>query len=105
MITADWLLYADINYQLQNFNGSINTDFNQNVLNNYASYSIIGTPYTYGINIGAKYITKNGFYFNPFFSYQSYQQTFNVTGGSINFGTLTPSVDQYQFGIKFGLVI
>ena len=106
MITPDWLLYADINYQLQNFSGDINNNFNQNVLNNTATYHMDNNnPSTYGIDIGIKYITKNGLYFNPYFKYQDYQQSFSLTGGLINYGTLTPTTNQYQIGINVGLSI
>ena len=105
MITPDWLLYADINYQLQNYSNSINSDFNKNVLNNYTTYSMIGTPVTYAVDIGVKYITRGGYYFNPFFKYQNFQQTYGVTGGTINYGNLIPSVNEYQFGLSFGLLI
>jgi len=105
MITPDWLIYADVNYQYQSFSGNINDDFNKNVLNNTAIYSLNGTPNTYGIDVGLKYITKGGLYFNPFFKYQEYQQNFNLTNGAINYGKLTPTVTQYQFGLNFGLII
>lgn len=105
MITTNWLLYTDINYQWQNFTKSINDDFNNNVVDNFANYILTGTPTSYGIDFGAKYITNNGFYVNPFIKYQYYQQVFSQTGGNIDYGTLTPTVNQYQFGINFGLII
>jgi hypothetical protein len=105
MLTEDWLIYADVNYQLQSPSDSINSDFNTHVLNNFTSYSISGSPEVLSANVGVKYITDGGYYFNPFFKYNNYQQSFNQSGGSINYGTLNPYVNQYQLGINIGLVI
>lgn len=105
MVSSQLLIYADLNYQWQNFSGQINADFNKNVLNNYTSYNLNGIPTTYGIDFGIKFITDGGYYINPFFKYQNYQQSFSQSGSIINYGTLNPAVSQYQVGINFGLTI
>jgi hypothetical protein len=104
MITTDWLLYVDLNYQLQSFTGNINNDFS-NSLGSLASYSLTGNSYNAGIGVGVKYITSNGFYFNPFFKWQNYGQEFNPNNNTPNFGTLNPITNQYQVGLNFGLLI
>ena len=75
------------------------------MLNNFTSYSISGSPAVLSANAGVKYLTDRGYYFNPFFKYNNYQQSFTQSGGSINYGTLNPYVNQYQFGINVGLII
>ncbi|MFN8771113.1 MAG: hypothetical protein ACK5WP_09655 [Neisseriaceae bacterium] len=104
-IDKSWQVYADINYQLQSLSGQAPSDFNNNVINNYASYSLSGSPYTYGITLGAKYITSKGFFISPYVKYQNYNQSFTSNGGSINFGTINPQSSLYQAGIKIGLVL
>jgi hypothetical protein len=98
-------IFVDISYQLQNFTGAISDDFNHHVLNNYASYSITGTPSNYGITIGGKYITAEGYYISPFFNYQQYQQDFVNLNSGINYGNLSSTVSQYRFGINVGWVL
>jgi hypothetical protein len=103
MINKNWLLYVDGNYQWQSFSGSINNDFNTNVLNNYANYQLSGNPGIINVALGAKYVTSNGFYVNPYFRYENYSQSFNQVSGSINYGTLNPNTNQYQVGVNIGL--
>ncbi|MFN8770766.1 MAG: hypothetical protein ACK5Z5_01095 [Neisseriaceae bacterium] len=105
MISSSWLIYADFNYIWQSYGSELAADFNKNVLNNYVSYQLDGVPSNYGINIGVKYVTDKGYYISPFFKYQNYQQSFGYFSGNINYGTLTPAINQYQFGINFGLVM
>lgn len=105
MITPSWLLYVDANYQWQSFGSGINNDFNKNVLNNYATYQLSGNPGNLGIGAGIKYITPKGFYFNPFFKYENYSQSFTQNGGVINYGTLSPATNQFQVGVNIGLGI
>lgn len=104
-INANWLLFADINYQFQSFSGQINTDFNKNVINNQSTYSINGTPSTYQMEFGAKYITNNGLYISPFVKYQNYNQTFTQSSGNINYGSVNPNTNQIIVGVNFGVVL
>lgn len=106
MINANWLLYVDANYQVQNFANSVNEDFNNNVVNNRTNYQLSGASGDVMISLGIKHITAGGWYFNPFFKYENFSQTFvqNV-GQGINYGTLTPTTNQFQVGINVGVEI
>ena len=94
-----------MNYQWQNYGSGINQDFSSNVLTNVAKYNLTGTPYTYGVELGGKYITNGGYYINPFVKYNDYQQQFSSGIGNASYGTLTPETSQFQIGLNFGLLI
>lgn len=103
MLDENWVLFADFNYQLQNFNSQINGDFNKNVLANYSTYTINNSPSIYGISLGAKYLSNNGFFISPFIKYQDYNQSFSVINNDINYGTVSPTTSQVILGINFGV--
>ncbi len=97
-VTPDMLLYVDPSMGWQLFGSSISNDFDKNVgINNY---QLNGTPFSYGIEIGARFIKKD-FYLNPFFKYQNYNQSFS--GG--RYGAQTSNSNQYQINVNFGWLI
>ena len=104
-ITSNYLAYIDVNYQWQNFGSGISQDFSTTALGGLSQYNLTGTPYTYGIELGGKWITQSGLYINPFIKYNGYQQQFSAGTGVVSYGTLTPEVSQFQLGINVGLTI
>ena len=104
MLNRDWLVYLDINSSLQNYDNSLATDFNNNVINGLAIYDKVDSSYSYGLDLGAKYITNSGFYINPFFKYQIYEQSLKARS-NIDFGTVDPTTKVMQLGVAFGILI
>lgn len=102
ILNQGFLAYVDFNYQQQFFDNQINTDLNNEV--NIASNYKINSNQNYNVNLGVKYVTENGFYFNPFINYQYYEQNFNGNN-SFGYEQINPSISQTLFGINFGIVL
>ena len=105
MFNSNLSLYLDLGYQLQDYKTAINNDFSTNVLGGFAAYSLSGNPSIIDASLGLKYITQGGYYINPFFKFENYQQSFIQSSSGLSYGGLNSIVNQYQFGVNVGASI